>query len=455
MVARSARSALSMLPALLLLLLLLLAGLLPAGATSSSVTTPLFTPGNASGSDCIGTRCFVCWRIPALAGPSASGRLFAFAEARDVPGCDDHGVPGAVVLAVKTSDDLGRSWSTPRQVARVDTAGPGPYGRATGNPSPLVFHGPRPHIELVFSVNNLEAWSTTSTDDGESFSPPRNRTLAMKPALPHRNWWASGPPGGVVLPSGRAIFCANIEEPVGHPWSFAVWSDDGAATWNTSYDATTGRWRNGGRISLFGGSGECQIARFGPAGAHLAMLVRSEVNTSGTGGGPSLHSHAIATSTDSGETWVGFRQLPQLPGVNCQGSIVGLPPAASSQQEEEEEEGDGAWSLAVTAPTNTSTRANLTLFVSADTEAWSEVSVLFPGPAAYSSLLVAPAAAPAAARVGSSHEPLRVGTGAGGALLCAYERGDVARFGWGEYSSELVLAVLPVPRPPHSTNGIV
>ena len=216
---------------------------------------PLFTPGNASGADCIGAaggfrRCFVCWRIPALAGPSSTGRLFAFAEARDVVGCDDHGAPGAVVLAVKTSDDGGRSWSKPRQVARVDTKNPGPYGRATGNPAPLVFGS---HVELVFSVNNLEAWSVTSTDDGTSFSAPKNRTATMKPSLPHRNWWASGPPGGVVFPSGRAIFCANIEEPVGHPWSFAVYSDDSGVTWQTGYDKAVGKWKDGSRVSLFGG----------------------------------------------------------------------------------------------------------------------------------------------------------------------------------------------------------
>jgi hypothetical protein len=255
----------------------LLAGALVA-ALGQGVGVPLFIPGNASGADCIGSRCFICWRIPALAGPSpSSGRLFAFAEARDVAGCDDHGAPGAVVLAVKSSDDGGGSWSKPRQVARVDAA-PGPYGRATGNPAPLVFES---HIELVFSVNNLEAWSVTSTDDGAAFSAPKNRTAAMKPNLPHRNWWASGPPGGIMLPSGRAILCANIEEPVGHPWSFAVYSDDNGTTWQTGYDQAAGKWKEGSRVSLFGGSGECQVARFGVNGAHLAMLVRSEVNMSG------------------------------------------------------------------------------------------------------------------------------------------------------------------------------
>ena len=48
-------------------------------------------------------------------------------------------------------------------------------------------------------------------------------------------------------------------------------------------------------------SGECQIARFGVNGSHLAMLVRSEVNMS-THTTPSLHNHAIVTSTDNGST---------------------------------------------------------------------------------------------------------------------------------------------------------
>ena len=126
-------------------------------------------------------------------------------------------------------------------------------------------------------MNNLEAWATRSTDDGASFAPPRNLTAAMKPRLPHRNWWASGPPGGVVLPSGRGVFCANIEDPVGHPWSFAVWTDDGGRSYRTGYDAGAGRWRPGSRLSLWGGSGECQVARFGPNGTRLAMLIRSQV----------------------------------------------------------------------------------------------------------------------------------------------------------------------------------
>ena len=44
-------------------------------------------------------------------GPSPSGRLFAFAEGRTVPGCDDHGVHGSVTTVLKTSDDGGVTWS--------------------------------------------------------------------------------------------------------------------------------------------------------------------------------------------------------------------------------------------------------------------------------------------------------------------------------------------------------
>ena len=72
----------------------------------------IFRPGPvAGGGDCLdGSRCFVCFRIPALAGGDTKlmgGRLFAFAEARTVTGCDDHGAPGSVVLVVKYSDDMG------------------------------------------------------------------------------------------------------------------------------------------------------------------------------------------------------------------------------------------------------------------------------------------------------------------------------------------------------------
>jgi hypothetical protein len=48
------------------------------GAAAETTTATIFRPGpRSAGGDCIGSRCFVCFRIPALAGPSAaSGRLF-------------------------------------------------------------------------------------------------------------------------------------------------------------------------------------------------------------------------------------------------------------------------------------------------------------------------------------------------------------------------------------------
>jgi hypothetical protein len=149
---------------------------------------------------------------------------------------------------------------------------------------------------------------------------------------------------------------------------------------------------------------------------------------------PSLTKTNQATSTNDGSTWTNFHSLSKLTGANCQQSIVGVPPAANAK----ETGSSSNWTLALSFPTNISTRAGMTVWRSADAQAWSMEEMLYQGPAAYSAVTVVPAPAHPSGR----------------ALLCLYERGNLTKNAkrdqpgepaWADYSVELSLATIPLP----------
>ena len=80
-----------------------------------------------------------------------------------------------------------------------------------GNPAPVALHTTPGKVVLVFCRNNKDVLVTTSLDFGQTWDKPR----ALPAASPSwgKNgtwpWYATGPPQGLQLPSGRLLVAAD------------------------------------------------------------------------------------------------------------------------------------------------------------------------------------------------------------------------------------------------------
>jgi hypothetical protein len=80
-----------------------------------------------------------------------------------------------------------------------------------GNPAPVALHTTPGKVVLVFCRNNKDVLVTTSLDFGQTWDKPR----ALPAASPiwGKNgtwpWYATGPPQGLQLPSGRLLVAAD------------------------------------------------------------------------------------------------------------------------------------------------------------------------------------------------------------------------------------------------------
>lgn len=131
------------------------------------------------------------------------------------------------------------------------------------------------------------SWSTRSTDDGATWSEPVQMQGGCN-AFPAVQLQTTG--SRLVAP------CS----------SYAAISDDGGASWRRS----AGNITMGANVT---GLGESVLVADGrPSG--LSMFIRVGSNVS------ALASHALAQSTDRGETWSPARLLNMV-GVTCQGAV--------------------------------------------------------------------------------------------------------------------------------------
>lgn len=293
-------------------------------------------------------------------------------------------------ILLKRSSDSGFSWTKTAHVAAW-------AGGQSGNPAPTLLADNSTLILVFQHVTNdhhpsYAAFATRSTDDGLSFSSPVNISAQTAgrygsaerwETLPSTNWWDVGPPGGVIDAQGRAVQCMNEEDPPvrdgGKPWVFSSSSADGIT------------WLPGHRQPLSGdGSGECQIARAGMGGRRLIIFARSQPpGTPPMGSDPNgTLEHAVLTSDDGGAHWSAPTRVTSVPGPNCEGSIIGIPPADPS----------GQWSLVAAAPSNTIIhddkggllRAGLRMYTSQTGTDWAPLSTIDVNASAYSSLLKMP-----------------------------------------------------------------
>ncbi len=306
------------------------------------------------------------YRIPA-AILTSKGTLLAFCEGRRA----GRGDAGNIDLLLKRSIDGGKTWGKTQVVwddAENTCGNPCPVVDAkTGTIWLLLTHNLGQDSEAMIldktAKGTRTVWVSHSTDDGETWTAPREITADVK--KPEWTWYATGPGIGIQLKSGRLVIpCDNYVAGTKARQSHVIFSDDAGQT-----------WKLGGVVGP--DCNECQIVEL--SDGRLALNIRSYRGAKG---------RLVAHSADGGESFGELFVDPVLVEPVCQASILKLPQEKAT--------------LVFSNPASTR-RENMTVKLSLDNgRSWPYAKVLHAGPAAYSCLT-----------------PLPDGT-----LGCLYECGD-------------------------------
>ena len=324
-----------------------------------------------------GTDGYHTYRIPALL-VSKKGPLLAFCEGRKT-GRDDS---GDIDLLLKRSQDRGKTWGRRRVVwdEKDNTCGnPCPVvDQDTGTIWLLMTHnlGVDREQQIVDQTGKgtRTVWVTSSTDDGLTWTEPRNITDAAK--KPDWTWYATGPGAGIQLRrdphKGRLIVpCDHIEAESHKYYSHVIYSDDHGRTWQLGGTSPVDRLN------------ECQVIEL--TDGRLMLNSRNYDRRQ--------KQRAVCFSDDGGLTWSGFRHDATLIDPICQASLIRYRSA----------DAPGAPLVLFSNPASENERIRMTVRLSCDDgRSWPLSTQLHAGPAAYSCLA-----------------PLPDGT-----IGCLYESGD-------------------------------
>ncbi len=306
------------------------------------------------------------YRIPSVIMTS-KGTLLAFCEGRVKSRSDT----GDIDLVAKRSHDGGRTWSEQSIVwdDSIHTCGnPCPVtDNNTGDVVLLMTHNPGNEHEKDIQAGTVAqgrtVWVTRSSDDGITWSEPKNITSQTKD--PAWGWYATGPGIGIQLThaphSGRLVIPANHSikletngETINENGAHTIYSDDGGKTWKMSKPV---------RPSC----NESQVVEL--SDGRLMLNSRSYED-------PKFR--RISFSSDGGETWSEPKIESQLIEPRCQGSTIRFVSDKAPQN---------PWIL-FSNPGTQSGRQNLTIRGSSDDgKTWPVAKTLEPGYAAYSCLI--------------------------------------------------------------------
>lgn len=305
-----------------------------------------------------GTGGYNTFRIPAIVKTSA-GTLLAFAEGRKNSASDS----GDIDLVARSSDDNGKTWSD-IQVIWDDgnnvCGNPAPVvDRATGNIYLLCTWnlGSDHESEIIkgTSRDTRRVFVIASADNGRTWSEPTEITSSVKPGT--WTWYATGPCHGIQLANGKyrnrlVIPCDHIESGTNKYFSHVIFSDDHGKTWKTG--GTTPQDQ----------VNECSVAEL--PGGHLILNMRNYDRKQ--------KARKVTFSSDGGETWSSLKSDTVLIEPVCQGSIISNQPHCDK--------------LMFLNPADKDSRKNMTLRLSADEGATWASKVIFPGPSAYSDIVI-------------------------------------------------------------------
>lgn len=300
------------------------------------------------------------WRIPALV-TAADNSLVAVVDKR---GSSLGDLPNMISIMSRRSTDNGKNWSEPVVVAQ------GGNGKTYGDPA-VVLDKKTGNLICMF-VGDQGLWNATpynrqgiyvskSTDNGVSWSEPV--AITDQVYANHSSWYAgfAGSGHGLCLKDGRLMFVLAIratsatEVPL---HNYAIYSDDGGDNWTLSTNAATTAGDEAKVVELENGD--------------ILMSIRN----------PSKGNRIFCKSTDRGQTWGKAYFETELKDPACNGDIIRY-----SYSTDEGSEGKSR--LLHSLPESTTTRENVTIYLSEDDgETWPIKKRLVDGYSAYSSLTV-------------------------------------------------------------------
>lgn len=300
------------------------------------------------------------WRIPALV-TAADNSLVAVVDKR---GSSLGDLPNTISIMSRRSTDNGKNWSEPVVVAQ------GGNGKTYGDPA-VVLDKKTGNLICMF-VGDQGLWNATpynrqgiyvskSTDNGVSWSEPV--AITDQVYANHSSWYAgfAGSGHGLCLKDGRLMFVLAIRatSATGVPLhNYAIYSDDGGDNWTLSTNAATTAGDEAKVVELENGD--------------ILMSIRN----------PSKGNRIFCKSTDRGQTWGKAYFETELKDPACNGDIIRY-----SYSTDEGSEGKSR--LLHSLPESTTTRENVTIYLSEDDgETWPIKKRLVDGYSAYSSLTV-------------------------------------------------------------------
>ena len=300
------------------------------------------------------------WRIPALV-TAADNSLVAVVDKR---GSSLGDLPNTISIMSRRSTDNGKNWSEPVVVAQ------GGNGKTYGDPA-VVLDKKTGNLICMF-VGDQGLWNATpynrqgiyvskSTDNGVSWSEPV--AITDQVYANHSSWYAgfAGSGHGLCLKDGRLMFVLAIRatSATGVPLhNYAIYSDDGGDNWTLSTNAATTAGDEAKVVELEDGD--------------ILMSIRN----------PSKGDRIFCKSTDRGQTWGKAYFETELKDPACNGDIIRY-----SYSTDEGSEGKSR--LLHSLPESTTTRENVTIYLSEDDgETWPIKKRLVDGYSAYSSLTV-------------------------------------------------------------------
>ena len=300
------------------------------------------------------------WRIPALV-TAADNSLVAVVDKR---GSSLGDLPNTISIMSRRSTDNGKNWSEPVVVAQ------GGNGKTYGDPA-VVLDKKTGNLICMF-VGDQGLWNATpynrqgiyvskSTDNGVSWSEPV--AITDQVYANHSSWYAgfAGSGHGLCLKDGRLMFVLAIRatSATGVPLhNYAIYSDDGGDNWTLSTNAATTAGDEAKVVELENGD--------------ILMSIRN----------PSKGNRILCKSTDRGQTWGKAYFETELKDPACNGDIIRY-----SYSTDEGSEGKSR--LLHSLPESTTTRENVTIYLSEDDgETWPIKKRLVDGYSAYSSLTV-------------------------------------------------------------------
>ena len=210
------------------------------------------------------------------------------------------------------------------------------------------------------SKDTRRIFITTSTDDGLTWSTPREITAQTK--QPDWTWYATGPGAGIQLTLGEhkgrlVIPWDHFEADTKHYYSHIIYSDDHGATWSLGGSSPDHRVNESQVVELSNGD--------------LMLNMRNYYD--GT------RQRQVAISKDGGMTWSNQRHDPALIEPRCQASFrsaVGATGAAANH-------------VLFSNPASETKRENMTIRLSEDdAQTWTNSLILHQGPSAYSDIAI-------------------------------------------------------------------